>query len=191
MPHSQPTALQQTVCKFHLDPQYHIFHRGSTILGDSTLWINPAGRNQLVACDRVDKCLSKMVAIGNHCVALYYVPWGIYSVFVLLWFGKFLISVLNQVMWFIYPYSPRLLHRYWDNYAIALYSKSVGNKQQYSTTKYGQVAYFCDIWYIAFYFYNAQLIITLDHLSSAYLTVHILSMYVITYRRWYKVIEIK
>ena len=37
MPHSQPTALQQTVCKFHLDPQYHIFHRGSTILGDSTL----------------------------------------------------------------------------------------------------------------------------------------------------------
>ena len=39
MPHSQPTALQQTVCKFHLDPQYHIFHWGSTILGDSTLWI--------------------------------------------------------------------------------------------------------------------------------------------------------
>ena len=36
MPHSQPTALQQTVCKFHLDPQYHIFHWGSTILGDST-----------------------------------------------------------------------------------------------------------------------------------------------------------
>ena len=38
MPHSQPTALQQTVCKFHLDPQYHIFHWGSTILGDSVLW---------------------------------------------------------------------------------------------------------------------------------------------------------
>ena len=38
MPHSQPTALQQTVCKFHLDTQYHIFHWGSTILGDSTLW---------------------------------------------------------------------------------------------------------------------------------------------------------
>ena len=37
MPHSQPTAPQQTVCKFHLDPQYHIFHWGSTILGDSTL----------------------------------------------------------------------------------------------------------------------------------------------------------
>ena len=37
MPHSQPTALQQTVCKIHLDPQYHIFHWGSTILGDSTL----------------------------------------------------------------------------------------------------------------------------------------------------------
>ena len=39
MPHSQPTALklQQTVCKFHLDPQYHISHWGSTILGDSTL----------------------------------------------------------------------------------------------------------------------------------------------------------
>ena len=37
MPHSQPTALQQTVCKFHLDPQYHILHWGSTILGDSTL----------------------------------------------------------------------------------------------------------------------------------------------------------
>ena len=37
MPHSQPTALQQTACKFHLDPQYHIFHWGSTILGDSTL----------------------------------------------------------------------------------------------------------------------------------------------------------
>ena len=37
MPHSQPTALQQTVCKFHLDPRYHIFHWGSTILGDSTL----------------------------------------------------------------------------------------------------------------------------------------------------------
>ena len=41
MPHSQPTALQQTVCKFHLDPQYHIFHWGSTILGDSTLWDGP------------------------------------------------------------------------------------------------------------------------------------------------------
>ena len=40
MPHSQPTALQQTVCKFHLDPQYHIFHWGSTILGDSTLCVN-------------------------------------------------------------------------------------------------------------------------------------------------------
>ena len=38
MPHSQPIALQQTVCKFHLDPQYHIFHWGSTILGDSMLW---------------------------------------------------------------------------------------------------------------------------------------------------------
>ena len=37
MSHSQPTALQQTVCKFHLDPQNHIFHWGSTILGDSTL----------------------------------------------------------------------------------------------------------------------------------------------------------
>ena len=40
MPHSQPTALQQTACKFHLDPQYHIFHWVSTILGDSTLWIS-------------------------------------------------------------------------------------------------------------------------------------------------------
>ena len=38
MPHSQPTAPQQTVCKFHLDPKYHIFHWWSTILGDSTLW---------------------------------------------------------------------------------------------------------------------------------------------------------
>ena len=37
MPHLQPTALQQTVCKFQLDPQYHISHWGSTILGDSTL----------------------------------------------------------------------------------------------------------------------------------------------------------
>ena len=37
MPHSQPTALQQTVCKFYLDPQYHISHWGSTILGDSML----------------------------------------------------------------------------------------------------------------------------------------------------------
>ena len=40
MPHSQPTALQQTVCNIHLDPQYHIFHWGSTILGDSTLCHN-------------------------------------------------------------------------------------------------------------------------------------------------------
>ena len=39
MPHSQPTALQQTVCKFHLDPQYHIFYWGSIILEDSTLCI--------------------------------------------------------------------------------------------------------------------------------------------------------
>ena len=39
MPHSQPTSLQQTVCKFNLDPRYHIFHWGSTILGDSTLWL--------------------------------------------------------------------------------------------------------------------------------------------------------
>ena len=36
--YSQPTTSQQTVCKFHLDPQYHIFHWGSTTLGDSTLW---------------------------------------------------------------------------------------------------------------------------------------------------------
>ena len=42
MPHSQPTALQQTVCNFHLDPQYHIFHWGSTKLGDST----PCGRGE-------------------------------------------------------------------------------------------------------------------------------------------------
>ena len=41
MPHSQPTALQQTVCKFHLDPHYHIFYWGSTILGDSTLCLFP------------------------------------------------------------------------------------------------------------------------------------------------------
>ena len=40
MPHSQPTALQQTVCKFHLDPQYHISHWGSTVLRDSTQWIS-------------------------------------------------------------------------------------------------------------------------------------------------------
>ena len=39
MPHSQPNASQQTVCKFHLDPQYHLFHWESTILCDSTLWI--------------------------------------------------------------------------------------------------------------------------------------------------------
>ena len=39
MPHSQPTALQQSVCKFHLDPQYHISHWGLTILGDSTLCV--------------------------------------------------------------------------------------------------------------------------------------------------------
>ena len=47
MPHSQPTALQQTVCKFHLDPQYHISHWGSTVLGDSTLcnaWCDPVRR---------------------------------------------------------------------------------------------------------------------------------------------------
>ena len=37
VPHSQPTAPQQSVCKFHLGPQCHIFHWGSTILGDSTL----------------------------------------------------------------------------------------------------------------------------------------------------------
>ena len=40
MPHSQPTAPQQTVCKLRLDPQYHIFHWGSAILGDSTLCEN-------------------------------------------------------------------------------------------------------------------------------------------------------
>ena len=43
MPHSQPTALQQIVCKFHLDPQYNISHWGSTILGDSTLWMGGDG----------------------------------------------------------------------------------------------------------------------------------------------------
>ena len=49
MPHSQPTA---SVCKFHLDPQYHIFHWGFTILGDSTLclawdpiWITGMGNH--------------------------------------------------------------------------------------------------------------------------------------------------
>ena len=39
-PHSLPTALQQTVMKIHLDPQYNIFHWGSTILGVSTLWLS-------------------------------------------------------------------------------------------------------------------------------------------------------
>ena len=37
VPHSQPTASQQTVCTFHLDLQYNIFHWGSTVLGVSTL----------------------------------------------------------------------------------------------------------------------------------------------------------
>ena len=45
MLHSQPTTPQQTVCKFHLDPQYHIFHRGATILRDSTLWTKMAKSN--------------------------------------------------------------------------------------------------------------------------------------------------
>ena len=35
--HSQPTAPQQIMSKFHLDTQYHILHKGSTILGDLTL----------------------------------------------------------------------------------------------------------------------------------------------------------
>ena len=39
-PHSLLTALQQTVMKIHLDPQYNIFHWGSTILGVSTLWLS-------------------------------------------------------------------------------------------------------------------------------------------------------
>ena len=43
--HSQSTASQQTVCKFHLDPQYNIFHWGSTMLGDSTLWTKMAESN--------------------------------------------------------------------------------------------------------------------------------------------------
>ena len=38
VPHSQPVAPQQTVRKIHLDPQYNIFHWGSTIKGVSTLW---------------------------------------------------------------------------------------------------------------------------------------------------------
>ena len=38
VPHSQPTAPQQTVLKIHMDPQYNIFHWGFTILGASTLW---------------------------------------------------------------------------------------------------------------------------------------------------------
>ena len=38
-PYSQPTAHQQTVWKSYWDPQYNIFHWGSTILRVSTLWI--------------------------------------------------------------------------------------------------------------------------------------------------------
>ena len=34
--------------QFHLDPQYHIFHRGSTILGDSTLWILSQNRKLML-----------------------------------------------------------------------------------------------------------------------------------------------
>ena len=45
VPHSQPTLSQQTVCKFHLDPQYNIFHWGSTTLGDSILWTKMAESN--------------------------------------------------------------------------------------------------------------------------------------------------
>ena len=45
VPHSQPTASQQTVCKFHLDPKYNIFHWGSTMLGDSMLWTKMAESN--------------------------------------------------------------------------------------------------------------------------------------------------
>ena len=36
VPHSQPTAPQQTVCKFHLDPQNNLFHWGYTSWGVST-----------------------------------------------------------------------------------------------------------------------------------------------------------
>ena len=34
--------------KFHLDPQYHIFHWGSTILGDSALWFQKMHPNPLI-----------------------------------------------------------------------------------------------------------------------------------------------
>ena len=37
-PHSQPIAPQQTVCKFHLDPQCNKFNWGSTTLEVPTLW---------------------------------------------------------------------------------------------------------------------------------------------------------
>ena len=40
VPYSQPTVSQQIVCKFHLDPQYHTFHWGFTILGNSTPWLS-------------------------------------------------------------------------------------------------------------------------------------------------------
>ena len=33
VPHSQPTAPEHIVCKFHLDPQYNTFHWGSSVLG--------------------------------------------------------------------------------------------------------------------------------------------------------------
>ena len=40
VPHSEQTGPQQTVCKFHLGPQYIIFHWGSNVLRVSTLcWI--------------------------------------------------------------------------------------------------------------------------------------------------------
>ena len=74
MPHSQPTALQQTVCKFHLDPQYHISQWGSTVLGDSTLWPHYCLLNRLFGCrsKKTSKLRVTGLCAGNS-------PWPVNS----------------------------------------------------------------------------------------------------------------
>ena len=64
MPHSQPTALQQTVCKFLLDPQYHIYHWGSTILGDSTLWMHDTSSPCAAKFEKIKHGYSTWIANG-------------------------------------------------------------------------------------------------------------------------------
>ena len=77
-----PTASQQTMCKFHLDPQYNTFYWGSTVLGVSTLW----WKSFLHFCDYVaDRQTNKWTEVKTLYVYIICIYIWVYDNYVFWW----------------------------------------------------------------------------------------------------------